>query len=119
MVIHTPETINNPPLTYAEFTTWKPMSKTSTLIFPAYNNFYTLFLDTKANHVARNKPLYKKFRAENPELDQKVTSAITSEYVAGGQYPDIVKILHNVEPLLYEAYCVMHSWVSEDEELFA
>lgn len=112
------ESINHPPLTYAEFSTWKTMSKTSTVSFPTYNNFFMLFLDTKANHVARDKKLYKKFQAENPELDQKVTSALTSQYIAGGQYPDIKKILRSVEPLLYEAYCIMHQWVNNDEELF-
>lgn len=76
---------NNPKLTYAEFTEWSTLSPRASTMFPTYNNFYTMFLDTKANHVARNKALHKRFQAE---------------------------------PLLYQAYSIMHEWVDDDEQLF-
>ncbi|MCC7197805.1 hypothetical protein IT413_06480 [Candidatus Peregrinibacteria bacterium] len=109
---------NNPKLTYAEFTEWSTLSPRASTMFPTYNNFYTMFLDTKANHVARNKALHKRFQAEHPELEHQVTQAITQPYIAGGAYPNIRELLVKAEPLLYQAYSIMHEWVDDDEQLF-
>ncbi|MFA6428100.1 MAG: hypothetical protein WCW02_00955 [Candidatus Buchananbacteria bacterium] len=104
--------LGSPILSFEEFSLRGPDNR------PRYENFFLFFAkaDPEAYDGYHDKLCYKKFIAENPELNQilnnKVQAVIDSKILSRS------KSFKEFDDQLYEAYKIMRGYGVSDEELF-
>lgn len=104
----------NQPLTFEQFIEREYILGPGEDGIPRYNNFPMCFITKGLGPLVREQQYFQKFQKEHPDLERKLTEAITNRDPSMG----IGTSLKLLEPDLYKAYKIMKTYGISDEDLF-
>ena len=86
-----------------------------------YNNFKNFFFNSGSMHNERKRaqPFFKKFKEENPDLEERLTQLVTDfDHLPLLKF-DFDKELSKIDPILYEAYLIFREYGVDNRTLFS
>ncbi len=82
---------------------------------PKYDNFFLYFAKGFIGDFLRSKDFFKRFRDENPDLEQRLRTGVSNAYTSDCT----TKMLAGFEEDLYKAYTLMKGYGLSDNELLS
>lgn len=104
----------NQPLTFEQFIEGEHFLGPDMPPLPRYNNFPLHFTTRWGGAFFRALPYFQKFQIEQPDLGRRLTEEVTNRDRTIDPYSSFKPL----EPELYRAYLIMHSYGVPDEDLF-
>ena len=104
----------NQPLTFEQFIEGEYILGPDMPPLPRYNNFPLHFTTRGIGVSCRELPYFKRFQTEQPDLERRLTEAITNR----DRTIDTSSSFKPFEPELYQAYLIMKDYGVSDTDLF-
>lgn len=117
------ESLNNPPLTFEEFSRREDIGGMG-LMVPCYRGFFNIFRPTMAvqldpaDNITPLAKTYRKFRRENGGLYDEISALIQQiDEELDKEEGDMGTSLERADAKLYEAYLIMHEYEGVTDEI--